>query len=119
MTDQSILQVLRFYKKKLMALTECLHDEQVGHSQVQIADDSLDEKLQALSKLAGECFDHGSCALSCCATPPLPLPFNPPPPPRELGSRWQALLLAYYPRMSAKVPCLLIHIMVQPGAFKP
>jgi hypothetical protein len=66
MTGRSILQVLRFYKKKLMALTERLHDEQVGHSQVQIADDSLDEKLQALSNLAGECHDH----VLCLAAPP-------------------------------------------------
>lgn len=75
MSVQGVLQVLRFYKKRLKALTERLHDEQVGHSQVQIADESLDEKLQALSALAGECFNH----VLCLAAPPslrlhLPIP---------------------------------------------
>ncbi len=48
------MQVLRFYKRKLKELTERLRQEGVKHGEVQVADQSLDDKLSALRSLAGE-----------------------------------------------------------------
>lgn len=46
--------MLRFYKKELKQLTECLRQEGVDSGQPQVKDDAMDSKLNALSSLAGE-----------------------------------------------------------------
>ena len=46
--------MLRFYKRELKQLTERLRQEGVGSGQPEVADDSMDSQLNALSILAGE-----------------------------------------------------------------
>ena len=54
-----VTQVLLFYKRKLKELTGRLRQEGVQHGEVQVVDESLDDKLNALRSLAGE-FDLSS-----------------------------------------------------------
>ena len=49
-----VTQVLRFYKRQLKELTERLSQERVGHGEIQVTDQSLDDRLDALRSLAGE-----------------------------------------------------------------
>ncbi|CAL5218517.1 g204 [Coccomyxa viridis] len=52
--DEQISKVLLFYKRKLKELTGRLRQEGVQHGEVQVVDESLDDKLNALRSLAGD-----------------------------------------------------------------
>ena len=67
-----VTQVLRFYKMQLKELTERLSQEREGHGEIQVRDQSLDDRLNALRSLAGE-HTSTSSAKACAESPHLKL----------------------------------------------